>query len=1031
MSRRLRAAAAPVGLALARMRAAPARSLLAAAGIAVAVALLGVAAGGGAIAGEQAAQRLVRALPAADGRVQITWSGGLTARQDAQARRALTRMTGAPATSAVLLRPTRVATAGPLVQVAAIAPARPWLALESGRLPRLCTPARCEVVQVSGARAGSVRGDGPRLIVVGRGRLTSPVPLGFVPRPQPPGLSEQQRRPALLVAGDPRGLEGLPALGGVYRTHGWSAPLDVEGTPSWRLDRIAARIRGARAALESSGAGWTVRAPLGALAAARERATTARERVTLVASGAAVLLAAFLLLAAGALGRDLRAERGRLERRGARRGQLALLAAAEAAVPAAAGVVAGAAVALAVTWLRARAADLDAGALVAHALLTPRALAAAAVAWALATVLLSAGAIVDGRAASRAADAAALVAGVAVVVAVARGGVSAGDVAGGADPLPALLPALVCLAAGLVVLRAAGPVLRAGARASRRAPAVLRTAALGIARAPGQAALTVAFVAVAGGLALFAAGYRATLTDGQRDEAAFRVPVDVTVAAGADFVSPLRLDTPAGWRDRAGGGTALAVVRQSGSVPRGSTRVTLPVLGVPASGLGDLRGWSRTGASASAAALAARLAPPAPAGGAAPAAPRLPAGARTVAVRAHTRGDALRLTLHVRTPTGVASIPLGLAGPQPATLRARVPPAARGGVLVGLEAQPDAGLLATQGHALAENPAAPAVVRGSLVLGPLTAGATTLDTSGWRAQGALRDPAPRRGAPAITVPYAFDRPGAALLRPPAPTDGRPLPVLTDPATAAAAGPGRRLPLTVDGVSVTARVAGTLERLPGIPVTAAGFVVADAATLTTVLDAGRPGAGNPTELWLAVSRAQEARLDTALARPRLAGLTVTSRRAVERRLRADPLARELVRVLAAAAIVGGALAVAGLLLATAVALRDDAAELYDLEAQGTPPAALRRTLWLRGVLLALLGAAGAVALALILDALVVDTIRATAATAVPHPPLAAATPWAQWALGAAAFVVVAALAVRLALARSFAGPTPRRPRSAAP
>ena len=109
---------------------------------------------------------------------------------------------------------------------------------------------------------------------------------------------------------------------------------------------------------------------------------------------------------------------------------------------------------------------------------------------------------------------------------------SAGDVAGGADPLPALLPALVCLAAGLVVLRGGRPRPARGRSPSRRAPAVLRTAALGLARAPGQAALTVAFVAVAGGLALFAAGYRATLTDGQRDEAAFRVPVDVTVARG-------------------------------------------------------------------------------------------------------------------------------------------------------------------------------------------------------------------------------------------------------------------------------------------------------------------------------------------------------------------------------------------------------------------------------------------------------------------------------------------------------------------
>ena len=116
-----------------------------------------------------------------------------------------------------------------------------------------------------------------------------------------------------------------------------------------------------------------------------------------------MLLAAFSCSPPARWAAISRAERGRLERRGARRGQLA-----RAQPPprrpcrAAAGVVAGAAVALAVTWLRARAADLDAGALVAHALLTPRALPRPPSRWAVATVLLSAGASsADARRAAR------------------------------------------------------------------------------------------------------------------------------------------------------------------------------------------------------------------------------------------------------------------------------------------------------------------------------------------------------------------------------------------------------------------------------------------------------------------------------------------------------------------------------------------------------------------------------------------------------------------------------------------------------
>ena len=128
----------------------------------------------------------------------------------------------------------------------------------------------------------------------------------------------------------------------------------------------------------------------------------------------------------------------------------------------------------------------------------------------------------------------------------------------------------------------------------------------------------------------------------------------------------------------------------------------------------------------------------------------------------------------------------------------------------------------------------------------------------------------------------------------------------------------------------------------------------------------------------------------------------------------------------------ALAVAGLLLATARRLRDDAAELYDLEAQGTRPATLRRKLRLRGAVLALLGACrGGRARRCILDASVVDTSAPPPPTArVPHPPLAAATPWAPWALGAAAFVVVAALAVD-SPARSFRRRRPPRASERAP
>ena len=56
-----------------------------------------------------------------------------------------------------------------------------------------------------------------------------------------------------------------------------------------------------------------------------------------------------------------------------------------------------------------------------------------------------------------------------------------------------------------------------------------RLAAVGLARGPGAAVATVAFLTIAFALALLAEGYRATLVRGDREQAAFRAPLDVVV----------------------------------------------------------------------------------------------------------------------------------------------------------------------------------------------------------------------------------------------------------------------------------------------------------------------------------------------------------------------------------------------------------------------------------------------------------------------------------------------------------------------
>jgi hypothetical protein len=276
----------------------------------------------------------------------------------------------------------------------------------------------------------------------------------------------------------------------------------------------------------------------------------------------------------------------------------------------------------------------------------------------------------------------------------------------------------------------------------------------------------------------------------------------------------------------------------------------------------------------------------------------------------------------------------------------------------------------------------------------------------------------------VHLRYAFGGDETSLLRPRQPTDGRPVPVLADPRTARAAGDAP-LAVVVSGVPLAVRVVGTVRRFPTVDADAGGVLVADTAVVSTALDAARPGAGAPTELWLGSST--PARLQAALDRPPLAGLESRSRDAVAASLRDDPLAVELLRVLAASALLAAALCLVGLLLATWSTLRDEGAELYDLEAQGIEPSALARSVRLRAALLAAIGAGGGLVLGAALSALVVDAVSATAATEVPFPPLAVAIPWPLWIGGLLAFAVAAWLGVRLVVGRAFAGPIPRRPR----
>jgi hypothetical protein len=313
----------------------------------------------------------------------------------------------------------------------------------------------------------------------------------------------------------------------------------------------------------------------------------------------------------------------------------------------------GACLALAVAALLAGAAGLPIGGVLAHSLLAPIGAAALACGWISATVLITLVALLPG---GRIADLLAAAAIAALALALTRG-------APDNDPLAVLLAPLCCLAAGVLVFRAATVLLERAERLWRRGPVLPRLALVGLARAPTAPSLAIAFIAVSTGLGGFALAYRATLLRGTADQAADQVPLDATVSPAADFTTPLQLAPLARWRAIAHG-EVLPVLRTEATYAGEGATVTVPALGVPATGLAQIHGWRSSDGSAPLPILAARLRP---AGAARTPGPLLHREARWLSLRLSAPAIAVIVTADLRSREGtIRQLALGAASAQPA-----------------------------------------------------------------------------------------------------------------------------------------------------------------------------------------------------------------------------------------------------------------------------------------------------------------------------------------------------------------------------
>jgi hypothetical protein len=1005
-------------LAWRRLRRRDSGALAAALGLAVATAALAGVLAGVTIAADRSTSQAVERIPASVRAIRAVWFGVPSGPEEAYGSVDLA-VRGAPEDIGLgepipLLLVRESTVAGRFVGLAAVDGLAPHVILRAGRLPRRCTAQRCEVVRLRG-RGALPHAPGLRLVEVGTATLRSRQLFGDFLEPTDNATADAEIAPALresgryhrpqpaplVVAEGVAPLAASPALARTYRSYAWVWPLAAGHPRLWQVDALIARIERNRAALAARSSSFAIGAPDEELRRAERRANVSGRRLLIVGGEAAALLLAFALLAARGLRRDAADVRRRLTWYGARRWQLALLTGLESAVVAVGGVAVG--------WLVGSLAGAWAAALsgapvrdvLLHSVAGSAALALAGVVVLVTTGLMALVVSLPVRERARVGPADALAAAALLVVGVAvlGGAVDEERLArtDGSALLLLLLPGLIALVAAVAVARLFPLLARVVADRSSGSLAP-RLAALGLARGPGAAVVTVAFLTIAFGLALLAEGYRATLSRGELEQAAFEVPLDVVVREdlGA-LVRPLDAAPIARYRDLAGAsGEAYPVLRVTGGAGRSEQVSGVTVLGLDRGVVERLGVWRsewRGGAGRNE--LAGLIDP----------GQRielhgvdLPAG--TVVLRVGP--SLLSFAAVVQAPDGAfRRLKLGSADPSaPSILRGRAIPGSR---LVSLELVPPPRLI--------EGGADAGIAFSGVVK---VEGALGRELQSWTGMDGVTLSPSRSG---VDLRYVLTRQRTARVRPRQTTDESPPRVLVSPALGElAGGTGGSLPLQVGGALVTVRVAGTVTRFPA---TSGEIVVGDRAALRTAVNAAAPGAARENEVWLDVSDGQSATIRGRLARPPFDVLAVTSRADLEEEARRDPLAHGTLLALGAAALLALILAALGLALAVRSELRDERSELYELEAQGASPSVLRRVVRTRAIAISVAGLAAGALTGIVLVALVTRVVSVTARGGVAEPPLVATVDMLVVGAGVAAYAVVAAVLVGFVTRRSFA------------
>jgi hypothetical protein len=807
--------------------------------------------------------------------------------------------------------------------------------LTSGRLPRQCTPADCEVVVLGRSSAALTRAAATLGVrVVGTAVRTDPRLLA--------GQFQTGTSP-VLAGSSAVAMARLKSLELFSRFFSWTADIDTArlaalGVPAW-LSRSGA----VDDALDRAVGNAVFVRPGDALQAADNRAQTSTRRFQLLGGLAAALLLGFAIVAACGLRREVALLISALRRRGAVAGQLAAVVAGQAVLAVLSGVIAGGVLGAVAVGVIADAATIGSalsGSRVAVVVL------AATAAIVVTAVLLWPDA--RARALWRMLDLVALLSLGAAVLASDRG---SSNLASGGDPLVITLPVLVAVISGLVAARLWAPVSRLIARLLPSRSVAGRIGLLGLIRRPLRPAATVAFLTAAIASVVFAGAYRATLLAGAADQAAFQVPLDsiVAVGPGGDLPGVQVADRP----------DAHPVLR----IPAAVTELpgvveSVPMLGLDSGVLPVVHRWSRvTGSALSATTVADRLRPTAAVIG-----PAIPHGTRTLSVAASGIDKRTVVTAYLAARDG-RELPVALHAAAD-RLTGSVPSSVGTLHVAAVTISERTDYLNRELHAIGEGRTDLPNVRGTLALGALEADGRAIATD-WSTFTSARG---TTTATAGRLQLAYNVTGQPFVAVP----GGPLavPVVADAATAKLAH-GGELQATLDGtVHVTLRIVAVMARMPTMGST---FFVADRLSLARALDRAEPGR-NAVEFWINGSSGS------------LPGLSVTRRAAVEHDLSTDPVSVGARSLLIVVALLALAVAAVALVLLVIGERRDGAGELYAWEADGTRPGTLRRMLVVRLLIVALVAVPVGVVAGLILARVGTTLVAVDAAGTTPTPPL---------------------------------------------